>query len=105
MKVELHHRHYGVHEFVRGAWIAGEFADYATPKPDDIRADEYAIDEPKLIAALPVGFLPESPRRTCLLGVSDENGGTGQSGLAEFRNWAKYFDAYCLDLVKPAAAK
>ena len=29
-------------------------------------------------------------------------GGTGQSGLSRFRNWAKYFDAYTLNIMKPA---
>jgi hypothetical protein len=102
MKVELYHRHHGVHALQREAEISGGFADYATLK--DGTSDEYAIDEAKLIAALPDGFLPAYPRRRCLLAVADENGGTGQAGLSEFRDWAKYFDCFCLTLVKAEVA-
>lgn len=101
MKVKLAHRHYGIHTLVREAEIPGDLADYATLKPDDIRTDEWAIDEDKLIAALPEGFLPPgTPVRLILLSVGDDDGGAGQSGLSRFRNWAKYFDAYCLTLCK-----
>jgi hypothetical protein len=102
MKVELYHRHHGVHALQREVEIPGGFADYATLK--DGTRDDYAIDEAKLIAALPEGFLPAYPRRRCLLSVSDENGGTGQTGLSEFRDWAKYFDCFCLTLVKAEVA-
>ena len=102
MKIELTVRHYGIHEPVRETEIPGEFSDYATPKPDEVRRDEYTIDEDKLIAALPEGFLPAYSRRRVLLAVGDENGGTGQSGLTRFRDWAKYFDAYTLTLMQPA---
>jgi hypothetical protein len=102
MKVELSHRHYGIHKLVGEADIPGEFGDYATPKPHDVRTDEWAIDEGKLLAALPDGFLPV-PARRVLLGVGDQDGGTGQSGLSRFRDWAKYFDAYMLTLLKEGA--
>jgi hypothetical protein len=103
MKIELTHRHYGIHKLVREAEIPGVFSDYATPKPDEIRDGEYAIDEGKLLAALPEGFLP-LPARRVLLAVGDEDGGTGQSGLSQFRDWAKYFDAYMLTLLADDAA-
>lgn len=96
MKITLAHRHYGVHKTVREADISGEFSDYATPKPG--RHGDYAIDEEKLLAALPDGFLPCAPGRI-LLAVEHETGGTGQVDLSRFRDWAKYFDAYCLNLV------
>lgn len=102
MKVTLAHRHYGVHENVAETEVPGEFSDYATPKPGATR-DDYVIDEDKLLAALPEGFLPRQPSRI-LLAVEDETGGTGQRGLKRFRDWAKYFDAYCLNLVKDKGA-
>jgi hypothetical protein len=105
MKIELAHRHYGVHKFVSEAEIPGEFADYATPV--DGKPDDYVIDEEKLLAALralPDGFLCASPKRTLLV-VSDGLGGTGQRGLSQFRDWAKYFDAYVLSLVKAEPAE
>jgi hypothetical protein len=103
VRIVLDHRHYGVHKDVSETEIAGEFSDYATlPPAPRVRTDEYAIDEDALLAALPEGFLPV-PARHILLAVSDEDGGTGQSGLSEFRNWAKYFDAYTLNIYKPDA--
>lgn len=102
VKIELTTRHYGVHTLVREAEIPGEFSDYATRlPPGGIR-----LDEDKLIAALPEGFLkenfaPQAPRNV-LLAIGDENGATGQSGLSRFRNWAKYFDAHTLTIMKPA---
>jgi len=102
VKIELTRRHYGIHELVAETEIPGELGDYATPlAPNPPRYDEYAIDEDKLIAALPDGFLPAYPRRRVLLAIGDEDGSTGQSGLTRFRNWAKYFDAYTLTLMKP----
>ena len=98
MKIKLAHRHYGVHENIAEIEVPGEFSDYATPRPGATR-DDCVIDEDKLIAALPDGFLPRQPSRI-LLAVVDEIGGTGQTGLKRFRDWAKYFDAYCLNLIK-----
>ena len=95
MKISLAHRHYGVHEPVSETEIPGAFGDYATRIPG--RRDNYRIDEDRLIAALPEGFLPVASRRI-LLAVQDDIGGTGQVGLERFRDWAKYFDAYCLNL-------
>lgn len=96
MKITLAHRHHGVHKNVNEVEIPGGFSDYATPKPGG--HDDYVIDEERLLAALPDGFLPVPPTRI-LLAVEDEIGGTGQRGLTHFRDWAKYFDAYCLNLV------
>lgn len=102
MKITLAHRHYGVHSHVSETEIPGDFSDYATPPPSV--HDDYVIDETRLLAALPEGFLPCPPARV-LLAVSGEFGGTGQRGLTLFRDWAKYFDAYCLNLVKPEPAR
>jgi hypothetical protein len=98
LRITLAHRHYGLHEQVAEALIPGEFSDYATPVPDT--HGDYVIDEDKLLAALPEGFLPV-PAKRILLAVDDEIGGTGQRGLSHFKDWAKYFDAYCLNLVLP----
>ncbi|GAA3958479.1 hypothetical protein GCM10023085_46110 [Actinomadura viridis] len=96
MKITLAHRHYGVHTNRAQTEIPGSFSDYATPSPGTAR-DTYVINEELLISALPDGFLPVEPRRI-LLAVVDETGGTGQRRLSRFRDWAKYFDAYCLNL-------
>lgn len=96
MKISLAHRRHGLHKNVSETEIPGAFSDYATPKPG--RHDDYVIDEERLLAALPEGFLPVPPTRI-LLAVEDEIGGTGQQGLTHFRDWAKYFDAYCLNLL------
>lgn len=98
VKIVLAHRRLGVHSDVGETEIPGAFSDYATPKPGGVR-DDYVIDEDRLLAALPDGFLPCASSRV-LLAVADDLGGTGQIGLSQFRDWAKYFDAYCLNLVK-----
>jgi hypothetical protein len=99
VKITLAHRHYGVHRKVSETEIPGDFGDYATPKSGS--RDDFTIDETRLLSALPDGFLPCPPARI-LLAVEDEIGGTGQRDLSLFRDWAKYFDAYCLNLVIPS---
>lgn len=102
VKIELCHRHYGVHSLVSETEIPGEFGGYATPlPPGNPHRDEYAIDEDKLLAAIPDGFLPVAARSVLLM-VGDEDGSTALSGLSRFRPWAKYFDAYSLTIKKPA---
>ena len=99
MKIQLTHRHYGVHDLVKEADIPGVLADYATVKPSDggpYDGREYVIAEDKLAAALPEGFLPVPVRRV-LVGIDD----TAQSGLVKFHDWGKYFDAYMLWLRTP----
>lgn len=100
MKVTLAHRHFGMHTQTNETEIPGAFGDYATPDPRGGH-DAYQINEDKLLAALPAHFLPV-PANHILLLVEDDLGGTGQTELERFRNWAKYFDAYCLNLVKEA---
>lgn len=100
MKIELAHRRYGLHDLVGETEIPGEFGDYATPRPDEVRDEEYTIAEDKLLAAIPGGFLPVPPRQI-LLCTGDKDWSTGQSNLSLFRSWAKYFDAYVLTLAKP----
>ena len=99
MKIQLTRRHYGVHDLVKETDIPGTLADYATVKPPSgspYDGREFAVNEAKLAAALPEGFLPV-PARRVLLGIDD----TAQSGLTVFHDWAKYFDAYMLWLRTP----
>lgn len=98
MKVILRSRRYGVHNLVKETEVPGAFSDYATPYPDNAGYGDYAINEDKLLDALPEGFLPVAPKRVLVM-VEDKQGSTGQTGLTRFMNWAKYFDAYCLNLV------
>jgi hypothetical protein len=100
VKVRLTRRHYGVHNQVDETNVAGVFTDYATAaEPGNADRDDWVIDEDKLLAALPEGFLPVAVSRV-LLGTEDENGGTAISGTKQFRRWAKYFDAYMIWLVQ-----
>ena len=99
MKVKLTHRNFGIHETVSVAEIPGSFAEYAVPSPGNEDRDEWEIDDAKLLATLPAGFLPVAARHV-LLGVEDDLGGTAHSGTTVFRRWAKYFDAYMLWLVR-----
>ena len=99
-KVRLTSRHYGAHDLAGEADIPGTFADYAVPaEPGNSDRDDWVIDEDKLVAALPGGFLPVDVSRV-LLGTENENGGTAISGTKRFRRWAKYFDAYMLWLAE-----
>lgn len=95
MKVQLRHRHYGVHELIKEINIDGRFEDYCDPKTNQ----DYIINEQKLIENLPQDFLPVPPNKI-LLSVSDDDGGIGQVDLNIFRTWAKYFDSYCIELYK-----
>lgn len=94
MKITLYHRHIGAHTPVKEAQIKGRFSDYARTIQ---RSDDYKVDEEKLLANLPKGFLPTEPGKILLV-IDDDHGGTGQRGLTRFRNWAKYFDSYSLGL-------
>jgi len=97
MKVGLSKRRHGAHIEIANCEIPGDFDDYAKLRPGS--SDDYAIEEQKILDALPEDFLPVAPRMI-LVTVDDDNGGTGQTGLTLFRDWAKYFDAYSLNLMK-----
>ncbi len=100
MKINLYSRHHGVYSKVAQTEVPGSFADwvYQGEPEGNRRWDEtLRVHEDKLLAALPDGFLPVPPRRV-LLTVSDETCGTGQGQLERFKPFAKYFDAYVLDL-------
>lgn len=89
MYIQLMHRHYGVHKPIKHTKIDVDF--------NTIVLGNNHINEDALLDAIPEGWLP-SPVGLTLLTVADKNGSTGQIGLNLFRNWAKYFDAYVLEL-------
>lgn len=91
MFIELNHRHSGIHTPIKYLEISCEFSDIFLGNDN--------INEDLLLKNIPEGWLPEPPNRI-LLAVGDKYGATGQGGLHKFRSWAKYFDAYCLDLRK-----
>lgn len=95
MKIELRHRHYGVHELIKECEIYGSFNEYCTL----ISGDDYKINEQKLINNLPDKFLPVDPKYI-LVSIQNDKWGTGQMHLDIFRTWAKYFDSYVLDIIK-----
>lgn len=95
MKVELRHRHYGVHELTKECEVEGSFNDYCT----FVSGQDYKVDEEKLINNLPEKFLPVKPKYI-LLTIGDNKGSIGQINLEKFRIWAKYFDSYVLCLIK-----
>jgi hypothetical protein len=99
MKVKLYKRHHGVHSFVKEKNIEGTLKKYAKVISNDSNrvGDFYKINETKLIDALPKNFFPENVNRI-LVTVENETGSTGQDGLTKFRNYAKYFDCYVLEL-------
>jgi hypothetical protein len=91
MYIQLSHRHYGVHKPIKHAEIDVDF--------NAIVLGDNHINESALIDAIPEEWLL-SPIGLTLLTVADEHGSIGQSGLNHFLNWAKYFDAYVLELCK-----
>ena len=91
MYIQLMHRHYGVHKPIKHIEIPCEFSD--------VYLGEDNINEELLLEHIPEGWLPTTPR-LILLAVADKYGFTGQYGLEKFHSWAKYFDAYCLDILK-----
>lgn len=91
MYIQLMHRHYGLHEPIKHTEIPCNFGD--------VYISEDNINEDILLKNIPEGFLPAEPSKI-LLTVGDRYGTTGQVGLKRFRNWAKYFDSYVLELHK-----
>lgn len=91
MYIQLMHRHYGLHEPIKHTEIACEFSD--------VYLGDDNINEDLLLEHIPEGWLPTKPN-LILLTVGDKYGSTGQYNLNKFRPWAKYFDAYCLEIHK-----
>lgn len=91
MYIQLMHRHYGVHKPIKNIEIPCDFSD--------VYIAEDHINEELLLKNIPDGWLPTKPSKI-LLTVEAEHGVTGQYGLEKFCSWAKYFDAYVLELHK-----
>lgn len=93
-KVILFKRHAGVHTMIKEIEIEGARCRYARMKDCN---DNYIINEERLLKAIPDKWLPCSPDKI-ILAVSTKYGSSGQIGLSKFRNWAKYFDCYSIEL-------
>lgn len=91
MYIQLMHRHYGVHVPIKHLEIDCDF--------DEVYLGLDHINEELLLKSIPEGWLPTNTEKI-LLTVADKYGSTGQYNLVKFRPWAKYFDAYCLELHK-----
>lgn len=91
MYIQLMHRHHGLHSPVKHVEIPCEFSE--------VYLGDDNINEELLLTHIPEGWLPTKPS-SILLTVADKYGTTGQRGLKKFLSWAKYFDAYCLELHK-----
>lgn len=91
MYIQLMHRHYGLHSPVKHIEIPCEFSE--------VCLGEDNINEELLLQSIPEGWLP-TKSENILLAKADKYGSTGQRNLKKFRSWAKYFDAYCLELHK-----
>ena len=89
MYIQLMHRSYGVHEPIKHMEIPCKFSDVYLGKGN--------INEELLLNNIPNGWLP-TKSSSILLTVADKYGSTGQRNLNKFRSWAKYFDAYVLEL-------
>ena len=89
MYIQLMHRHYGLHSPVKHTQIPCEFSE--------VYLGDNHINEDLLLASIPEGWLPAKPSQI-LLAIGTKYGSTGQYGLKQFHSWAKYFDAYCLEL-------
>lgn len=91
MYIQLMHRHYGLHSPIKHIEIPCEFSE--------VYLGDDNINEELLLESIPKDWLP-TKIENILLAVADKYGSTGQRSLNKFRSWAKYFDAYCLELHK-----
>lgn len=95
MKVVLFQRKNGYHKHIKEVEIEGVLSDY-------YRGID-TINENLLLDKLPEDFLPINHSRV-LLSVAEVDdkgkvyGSIGQRGLISFMNWAKYFNAYSIEL-------
>lgn len=94
MKINLRHRHYGVHQLIKSIEVEGSFNNYCKADGTD-----YIIKEQNIIDRLPENFLPTNPKNI-LITIGDNTGSVGQYALDIFKMWGKYFDSYVLELMK-----
>lgn len=90
MYIQLMHRHYGVHEPVKHMELPCTF--------DEVYHGNDIIDEDRLLELIPDDWLPVTPSKILLVAVDDSGCGTGQYNVEHFMVWAKYFDAYVLEI-------
>ena len=88
--IQLYHRSYGLQTPIKHLETPCDFKS--------VYLSDNHINERLLLGSIPVGWLP-APSQMILMTVEDENGSTGQYNLSLFRPWAKYFDAYVLELL------
>jgi hypothetical protein len=89
MKLSLYFRQNGMHHLKNECEIIGQRNDYI---------EHGKINEQKIIDNLPKDFLKKPERCLLSLANKDYSGSVAQIGLSVFKNWAKYFDAYVLEI-------
>lgn len=89
MYIQLMRRSYGLHEPIKHLEIPCDFSD--------IYLGENNINEDLLLEHIPEGWLQDKPSNV-LITVANKNYTTGQYGLKKFKSWAKYFNAYVVEL-------
>jgi len=90
MYIQLYRRNRGLHTPIKHLEIPCDF--------ESVYLSDNNIDEKLLLESIPEGWLPV-PSKRILMTVGSENCSTGQYKLSLFRPWAKYFDAYVLELL------
>jgi hypothetical protein len=97
MKIRLYHRHYGIHSLKKEIDIKLDFSTVV-----DERGKDIVVYGKRIIAELPKDWLPVKPE-AILCTVGDEDASTGIYDCKPFRPWEKYFDAYCVEIVRPVS--
>ena len=97
MKLRLYKRHHGIHRFIREEEVPNDLCT-VVKKPCKVRGFEYSIDNEKALADK-VGLLFYISPKRILLTVGDDSGSTGVFSCKYFMPWAKYFDAYVIEVV------
>jgi hypothetical protein len=98
MRVQLTRRSGGAHDLVREADIPGTLADYAAAEPGPLGGLRHTVNEDRLAAVLPEGFLPV-PAPEVMLGIDNAT----QSGLTAFRDWDRHSGTWMLWLRTPGS--
>lgn len=108
MTVTLNYRRAGVHMPARTSIDIPRSRRYYVKKiktPGNVRGEyDFGVNEERLLSALPKKFLPTEPKNILVTvttkygsqGIDRDFNGTGK--LTKFKNWAKYFPAYVIEL-------
>ena len=95
-KMILRPRHHGIHSPIKSLILPhppGRYWD----------AERERVFEQNILDDIPKGWLPVAPKYILII-ISVGRSSTGQRELEIFRPWAKYFDAYCLEIELDAEA-